>query len=180
MKFRDALQKYINDFKTPEYTKKIIGKDAFIESSIPLLKLMPVLGFLPMDFKSGLTKGPTRNRSFVTGIMTEAHAESFIYHMAVYTDKVAIIIPIVDSGELYQHSIPITLETKNNKLTVTKEEFNVLSEDDYKELYKMFSLDKKENIVYILCWDPIWNRDASSTEGLFTYMISILKYISKN
>jgi hypothetical protein len=39
---------------------------------------------------------------------------------------------------------------------------------------KAVRLNKSEKVVYILCWDPEWNRLASNRDGLFR---DVLKYL---
>ena len=36
-------------------------------------------------------------------------------------------------------------------------------------LYKKSNkINLSENVLYVFCWDPIWNRNASNVDGLFT------------
>lgn len=183
MKFKDVLKKYMEQTKTSDYTKDILKKDIFMEPCIPLLKLMPLLGFLPMEFQSGITRKEDtmiRNRAFITGLMEESHAQSFLLHMSVYTDKTAVYVPIVDEIHNEDYTVPVSLETTSKKINIKQYYYMRATEDDYEAIFKSVDLAKKEKVVYLVCWDPVWNKDASAPEGLFSYMISVLKYIAKN
>jgi hypothetical protein len=183
MKFKEVLKKYLDKFKTPDYAKELVQADAFIEPCLPLLKLMPALGFLPIDFHSGTPekgKPELRNRAFIRGIMTTSHAEAFVLHMAVYTDKTAIHIPIITYSNNDVLTIPVALETTSKKINVKNYYYLGITEEEYDDMYKLVDLSKKEDVIYLFCWDPTWNKNASSPDGLFSYMVSVLKHISKN
>jgi hypothetical protein len=38
-------------------------------------------------------------------------------------------------------------------------------------------IDKSEKVVYVFCWDPLWNRGAAGAKGLFTEVLKVLKTI---
>ena len=33
---------------------------------------------------------------------------------------------------------------------------------------KEHKINQDENVLFVFCWDPIWNRNASAKDGLFT------------
>lgn len=177
MKFKDALQKTFSQFNSPEFIKTIKNKS--IIPYLPLLQQITSYGFLPVEYQAGIARKEQtviRERAYLTGFMTERQAESFITNMSVYTDKVAIVVSIVKHVDLCE--IPLTLKISGKNIEITNRVFTQMFEDDYKGYCEELQISIKEPLVYLFCWDPLWDRNASSPEGLFTQLHGMLKHLS--
>ena len=64
---------------------------------------------------------------------------------------------------------------KNGETTVSTHMSLVLPESVWEMYRKEAHLNKTEKVVYIICWDTKWNRNASGSLGLFNDVVRILK-----
>lgn len=152
-----------------------------VKSDVPLLQDMTKYGFLPMEHQLGIRrKGITdvHERSYVAGFMLESTAEQFLPYVTLYTDKTAIYTPVVE--EYHQFDIPVRVEYKDRKMKMTESVYNEIPEYVFDEYIKEAKLSFQEPLVYVTCWDPMWNRNASDPSGLFYQMLGILKQLRKN
>ncbi len=97
--------------------------------------------------------------------MLESNASKFIKNMAFHTDKNAIFIPFCDAYIPSVLDIPLTISKKNN--IVETHASSILPFSVWDSYRKQLHINKNEKIVFILCWDTKWNRNASNTSGLF-------------
>jgi hypothetical protein len=156
MKFHDALQAYLKSDK-----------------STALLRQIHTCGFLTVEQQEGIKKNTIHERAYVTGIMLESVAEKFITYMSLYTDKTVLCTPI--SYWIRPMGVPVQVETK--KMNVTKELYTELPEELFEEWCEEVGVSVSEPVVFLTCWDPLWNRNASEPLGLFYQIHGILKHI---
>ena len=157
---------------------KFIDALRLVKSDVPLLQDMAKYGFIVVDHQMGIRrKGTTdvHERAYVTGFMLESLAEKFLPTVTLYTDKTAIFTPVVEY--MHQFGTPVKVEYKDRKMTIKSVIENELDEDIFDEYIKEAKLSFQEPIVYITCWDPVWNRNATDSSGLFYQVHGILKQI---
>ena len=123
-------------------------------------------------------KGTTdvHERAYVTGFMLESLAEHFLPYVTLYTDKTAIFTPVVEY--MHQFGTPTRVEYKDKKMTITNVIENEIDEYVFDEYIQEAKLSFHEPIVYITCWDPMWNRNATDKTGLFYQVHGILKQLT--
>jgi hypothetical protein len=108
--------------------------------------------------------------------MTRKDAHIFVNTINMNTDKIALSVVVSDTYADPKLDIPLTMENKGIFTHMsTFVPFNYLNQ----EKQKMHLLDSMKDILYIFCWDPKWNRNASSKTGLFTDVLKILKEFKK-
>jgi hypothetical protein len=174
MKFKDAQTMAIHNFDTDDFLTHIKEEDETMLQHLPILKRMNEKGFITHNSQAGrksksLNKlDVTEERAFVDGFMPYKKAVTFLKKMNLYTDKNAI--NVIDSPQFLKREfdIPLTITTQNNKTNIhTHMSLSIPREilNSYKREHK---INKSENVVYIFCWDSIWNRNASNVDGLFT------------
>ena len=156
MRFQDALRAYLK-----------------ADTSTGLLRQIHTYGFLTVEQQEGIKKNNFHERAYVTGIMLESIAEKFITYISLYTDKTVLCIPI--SYSIHPMGIPVQVEPKRMK--VLKELETELHEEAFEELCEQVGVSVSEPVVVITCWDPIWNRNASDSLGLFYQIHGILKHL---
>ena len=104
--------------------------------------------------------------------MMKKDAIEFLKRMNIETDKNAIYVSINEKESLF--NIPLTIQNENKWEVVTHMSTTIpLRVWDQERKY----LNLNKDVVYIFCWDPKWNRNASTKTGLFTDVLKILKTI---
>jgi hypothetical protein len=175
MKFKDAQTMAIHKFDTDDFLTRIKEEDETMLQHLPILKKMNEKGFITIGSQAGRkSKGISvinnkpyvmEERAFVEGFIPYKKAVSLLKNMNLYTDKNAT--NVIDNPKFLKREldIPLTITTQNNKtnidthmsLSVPRQILNI-----YK---KRNNINLSENVLYVFCWDPIWNRNAS--HGLF-------------
>ena len=103
----------------------------------------------------------------------EKDAADFIKNMGINTDKNAIFIPIVSDDTQIPSvlDIPLTIQKKGKGFEVATHMPVVLPKSQSDFFKKQKKLNVSEKVVYIFCWDPIWNRKGD----LFKDVLAVLK-----
>ena len=171
MKFNAAQKKAVTKFDDPEFIANIKQEDPTMIKYLDILKKINENGYLTKNSQAG-RKSNEYERAYIQGFMMKNHAIEFMKRMNIETDKNAIYVSINEKEPLF--NIPLTIQNKNKWEVVTHMSTTVPLRI-WNQERKYLNLDK--DVVYIFCWDPKWNRNASSKTGLFTDVLKILKTI---
>ena len=165
-------------FDSPEFIERIRDEDSTMLKHLPLLQKINQYGFITTEsqagnHKKGISKADGKpyelsERAYLSGFMMEDDAALFIKNMSLYTDKNAMYIPTCDADISSSLDIPLTITRRKNGVTVETHMSPALPKDASDFFKKMAHLNKSEKVVFIFCWDPMWNRRASGRNGLFT------------
>ena len=185
MKFADALKSAVKMFSSTEFLKNIKEEDPTMIKHMELLKNINQLGFLTENSQAGRSRKGVRDgkryeikeRAYLSGFMIEDHAKEFIKSMGILTDKNAVFVPVCCDDVIIPASLdlPVTITTKQGETSVTTHVSMALPKEVFDFLKKQVKLDKREKVVYILCWDTKWSRNAGSSTGLFNDVLKVLK-----
>ena len=87
--------------------------------------------------------------------------------MNINTDKNAVNVFISENPKFFKSEldIPLTILTQNNKTNIETHMLLSLPIHTLNMFKKEHKINKGENVLYVFCWDPVWNRNAST--GLF-------------
>ena len=176
MKFQDAKKRSVEMFDSPEFIERIRDEDSSMLKHLPLLQKINHLGYITTESQAGNHKRGKADgkpyelseRAYLSGFMMEEDAALFIKNMSLYTDKNAMYIPICDAEIPPSLDIPLTITRKKTGVTVETHMSPSLPKEANDFFKKMVHLNKSEKVVFIFCWDPMWNRLASGKNGLFT------------
>lgn len=184
MKFQDAKQKAVEMFESPEFLERIKDEDSTMLKYMPLLKKINEHGYITTESQAGnhqkgISKADGKpyelsERAYTSGFMLEDAAATFIKNMSLYTDKNALYVPVCDADIPSSLDIPLTITRKKNIVTVETHMSPALPKGTSDFFKKMVHLNKSEKVVFIFCWDPMWNRRASGRNGLFTEVSNML------
>jgi hypothetical protein len=170
MKFNSAQKKALIKFDNPEFIENIKEEDSTMVKHLDILKQINECGYLTTNSQAGRKTSTIYERSYINGFMLKKDAIKFIKMMNIETDKNALYISISTDPDP-KLDIPLTIE---NQEVITHMSTSVprrIWENERKQL------DLDDNIIYIFCFDPKWNRNASSKNGLFIDVLKILKSI---
>jgi len=173
MKFNAAQKKAVEKFDDPEFIANIKEEDPTMVKHLDILKKINENGYLTKNSQAG-RKSNEYERAYIQGFMTKTRAIEFLKRMNIKTDKNAIYVSINEKEPLFD--IPLTIEKIKGKWEVVTHMSTTLPLRIWDQERKHLNLDD-DNIVYIFCWDPKWNRNASNKNGLFTEVLNILKTI---
>jgi len=168
MKFNAAQKKAIIKFDDPEFIKNIKEEDPTMVKHLNILKKINENGYLTKNSQAG-RKSNEYERAYIQGFMMKKDAIEFLKRMNIETDKNAIYVSINEKEPLF--NIPLTIQL--NKVVTHMSTTIPLRVWDQERKY----LNLNKDVVYIFCWDPKWNRNASTKTGLFTDVLKILKTI---
>jgi len=171
MKFNAAQKNAVSMFDNPEFIANIKEEDPTMVKHLDILKKINENGYLTKNSQAG-RKSNQYERAYIQGFMTKPRAIEFLKRMNIETDKNAIYVSINEKEPIFD--IPLTIE-KNKKWEVVTHMSTTIPLRIWNQERKYLNLDA--NIVYIFCWDPKWNRNASNKNGLFTDVLNILKTI---
>jgi len=186
MKFKEACAAAVTMFGKESFTEKIKEEDPLMVKYIPLLQNINKAGFLTTNSQAGhRSKGKhyetgkpyeLTERAYLEGFMLEADAAKFIKAMAIQTDKNAIFRPVCTSAaELPPElDIPLTIVKRGSEISVETHTTVGLPQEWSDSFKKMVHLNKSEKVVFILCWDTKWGRQAAGKQGLFTQVLECL------
>jgi hypothetical protein len=174
MKFKDAQTMAMHKFDTEDFLTRIKEEDESMLQHLPILKKMNEKGFITTQSQAGRKSGGlnkpyvTEERAFVQGFMPYKKAVTFLKRMNLYTNKNAI--NIMDSSQFFKSEldIPLTITTQNNKTNIETHMSLSFPIHNFNLFKKEYKLNRSENVLYVFCWDPIWNRNASNIDGLFS------------
>jgi hypothetical protein len=171
MKFNAAQKKAVTKFDDLEFIANIKEEDPTMVKHLDILKKINEHGYLTKNSQAG-RKTNEYERAYIQGFMMKKDAIEFLKRMNIETDKNAICVSINEKEPIFD--IPLTIE-KNNKWEVVTHMSTTIPLRVWDQERKYLNLNK--DVVYIFCWDPKWNRTASSKTGLFTDVLKILKTI---
>jgi len=181
MKFKEAIKRAVDIFENDRtFFDRINEEDPTMVKQLPILKEINRLGFLTNNSQAGLKrKGKgyeIHERAYVGGFMKEKEAATFIKKMALHTDKNAIFVPMCSDAAIIPADLDIPLTTSKEKgvITVVTHMSAAIPQNVEDMFRKMVKLNKSEKVVYILCWDPEFNRLASGKNGLFRDVLHCL------
>lgn len=175
MKFKAAQKKAVAKFDDPAFIKNIKEEDPTMVKHLDILKQINEHGLLTTNSQAGRKTASIYERGYITGIMLKKDAFEFIKNMSIETDKV-VISPSWAIFVDPKFDIPITIEKKDGWEVCTHMSTSIPKRFWDRER-KQLNLDINLDIVYIFCWDPKWNRNASCKNGLFTDVLKVLKTI---
>ena len=189
MKFKDAQAKAVKMFSSHEFIQRIQEEDSSMLKHLHILQEINAHGYLTNESQAGRKSSgisvfdgkqyETSERAFVSGFMQETTAVEFIKQMNTTTDKNAMFVTHCEDS-LYLPSsldIPVTITKKGGKTEVNTHMSSALPQSVWHSWRKQVHLNKTEKIVCIVCWDPLWNRNASGRNGLFSDVLHVLKKI---
>lgn len=180
MKFKDAQTYAVHKFDSEEFLTRIKEEDDTMVQHLPLFKKMNEKGFITTGSQAGSkTKGisvinnkpyVTEERAFIEGFMPYKQAVLFLKNMNLHTDKNAVNVFISDNPNFLNSEldIPLTITTQNNKTKVETHMPLYLPINTINLFKNEHKINQNEDVLYVFCWDPIWNRNASEKNGLFT------------
>ena len=162
MNFKDAQHFAIHKFDTDEFLTRIKEEDDTMLKHLPLFKIMNEKGFITTGSQAGSKyisdTGITEERAFIEGFMLYKQAVLFLKNMNLYISD----NPTFLNSEL---DIPLTIYNKTKVETHMPLYLPINTINLLKNEHK---INQDEDVLYVFCWDPIWNRDASQKDGLFT------------
>jgi len=183
LKFRGAQTRMLKMLQGPEFAAR---EDA--QTTLPALKqLLEInrLGFLTEDSQQGIIKANIHERAYIVGIMKEADAELFVKNMSLFTDKVCMIISVIDKYDSTTYDkIPLTYTTNYNKIgkyNIDTAMTAIYPQEQWDFVRKQgFNIAKSEKVVPVFCYDVKWGRKATIADGLFTSVIKVLSHTKTN
>lgn len=187
MKFKDAISAAVKMFSSSDFLERIKNEDETMLRHMKILSQINEMGFITIESQAGNTIHGKRDgkpysiseRSFVSGFMLQSQAINFIALMATQTDKNAMYIPVVSENAPLPSAldIPVTVTNRAGMNEITTHFSSAIPQSVWTMFRKQAHINKNEKIVFIFCWDSLWNRDASGSTGLFTDVVKILKVI---
>ena len=173
MKFKAAQKKAVAKFDNPEFIANIKEEDSTMVKHLDILKQINENGYLTKNSQAGRKTSKENEKAYIQGFMMKKHAIEFVTKMNIETDKNAVYVSINEKEPIF--NIPLTIE--KNKWEVVTHMSLTIPLRIWNQERKYLNINNDENIVYIFCWDPKWNRNGSSKTGLFTDVLKILKTI---
>jgi hypothetical protein len=186
MKFREAVKESVNHLGSSDFYNRIKEEDERMLSEIDILTKINKKGLLSFDSQSGRQqKGKHYNdkkpytideRAYIAGFMLKKEAVSFLRNMNLHTDKMALAIPVstCDIDIPSDLDIPLTL-TKHAGKEIVETHMSLAIPESYMDFQrKQSKINKTEDVLYIFCFDPKWNRYSSDKNGLFTDILNTL------
>ena len=189
MKFKEALQKSVQLLSSREFIKRVKEEDETMMKHLPLLQDINKSGFLTVNSQGGQKQSgksaldgkhyEISERAYLVGFLLEEKAVAFLKDLSLRTDKNGIFVPFCEDTISIPSNldIPLTIMKKGGSITVETHSSVVLPESVWHSFRKQAHISKSEKIVFVLCWDTKWNRNASNSSGLFKDVLKILKGI---
>jgi hypothetical protein len=90
--------------------------------------------------------------------------------MNLNTNKNAVNVFISNNPQFLKSEldIPLTITTQNNKIEI-ETYMSLYLPNDHLNIYKReHNINLNEKVLFVFCWDPVWNHNASNVDGLFT------------
>ena len=183
MKFKEAQKKQVEMFSSPKFIQRIQEEDDSMLKHLPILKEINAHGYLTTESQAGRKSSGKQyeinERAFCCGFMQENTAVEFLKRINTTTDKNAFFVPYCNNSLYLPSSLdfPVTITKKEGKAEINTHMSSALPESVWNSWRKQVHLNKTEKIVFIQCWDPLWNRNASGANGLFRDILRVLKHI---
>ena len=189
MKFKEALQKSVQTLTSPEFLQRVKEEDERMVKHLPLLQEINKAGFLTVNSQGGHKQSgksvldgkyyELSERAYLIGFLLEEKAAAFLKKLSLTTDKNGIYVPFCEDSVSIPSKldIPLTITKKEGETTIETHSSVVLPKSVWNSYRKQAHINKSEKIVFVLCWDTKWNRNASNPSGLFKDVLKILKGI---
>ena len=173
--FKIAQKKAVAKFNDQEFIINIKEEEPNMTKHLDILKQINQHGYLTTNSQAGIKTENYEERAFIIGFMLRKDALHFVDNINMNTDKIALSVVVADTYADPKLDIPLTME---NKKGIWKSFYHMSTFVPVKHLIRekqKMGLDPNMDILYIFCWDPKWNRNASSNTGLITDVLKILK-----
>lgn len=180
MKFDKAQKRMIQTLLSDDFTKRGDAEDTLPD--IPTLVQIIKKGFITENSQPGIdhrglaydTGEPyyIQERAYVIGYMKREAAVRFMNKFNLTSDKVCYIM-VKDGFEKNVRPsewIPLTISdgkpVTRISLSMTKKTFDFYRKEAH--------INESEDVVQVVCYDPVWNRKASSKHGLLHDILQAL------
>jgi len=187
MKFPAAVRKSVKHLSSEKFKKRVMSEDPTMWKHVGILKEINQQGYITSDSQAGKHLKPTAEydmweKAYIFGFMLESKAGAFIQQMSMHTDKLAQVIHYSKEPGLYDNmpralDIPLTINKVDENVQTHMS--NLVPFEIWDKRRKELSIDASEKIVYVMCYDLQWNRNASEPGGLFKDVLRILKNMNK-
>jgi hypothetical protein len=192
MKFQTALRRSVKKLGSDAFKKRVLSEDPTMLKNVGILKEINSCGYITNDSQAGRHNEFTAadgkkydmcEKAYIFGFMQESKAGEFIKNMAQHTDKLAQVIHYYkdgrsdDSDDFPPRALDIPLTVNKVDESVQTHMSNIVPFSTGEMWRKQAHLDAKEKVVYVMCYDLKWNRNASGPGGLFKDVLKILKKI---
>lgn len=187
MKFKEALEKSVKLLSSPEFKQRVKEESDFEIQHLNDLKEINKHGFLTLSSQgghkiSGISPLDGKHyqmieRAYLEGFMLEKEASEFIQRCSMTTDKNVIFVPYCNDNVYIPRELdfPLTISKKGKETLIYTSYSSALPKYVWEAFRKESHINKTEKIVFILCWDSKWNRNASGPSGLFKDVLRVLK-----
>jgi hypothetical protein len=175
--FPEALRLAVKNLQSADFKSREDAQDT-LQSLDRIIELND-RGFLTIDSQEGVTdaKRASRERAYVSGFMFRDQAQRVMQDVMVNSDKIFFIQPVDTTNNMNApqyfrpERIPLTVEGgkpafTTQSLTVPKKIF------DWQLKLVHAKRSKKEDIVMVFAFDPIWGRLANSENGLWATLLA--------
>ena len=174
MKFTEAINRMIQYLDSDEFKNREDAEDT--NKSLKFIKKINKKQYLTFDSQEGILnkKYNIHERAYIIGFMKKSHAIKYNKNLNSNSNKVAIILYSVPDSIFKNYEIPYDIPLTVEKNKVFTHMATITSNSNFNFERKQVKIDKKEDIVMVLTFDPQWNRKASSKRGLHTDVIKAL------
>jgi hypothetical protein len=172
--FPEALRLAVQNLQSADFKSREDAQDT-LKSLHHVIELNE-RGFLTIDSQEGVTDA-SRERAYVSGFMFRDQAQRVMQDVMVNSDKIFFIQPIDTTNNMSApqyfrpERIPLTVEGDKpafttQSLTVPKKIF------DWQLKLVHVKPSKKQDIVMVFAFDPVWGRLAHSPDGLWATLLA--------
>ena len=181
MRFDDARKATVKYLESDEFKEREDAQDS--QTDVPYLIDINRRGFLTQNSQPGNEargKNPMtgksyhiEERAYVSGFMKTKQGIEFVRRFNAFSDKTCYINQVIDES-----CAPVNTDywlplTKSNGEVFTRSSLWIPTET-FEFMKKQAKINKSESVVYIMCFDPVWNRKASGRNGLFRDILKAL------
>ncbi len=181
MRFDDARKASVKYLESNEFKEREDAEDS--QKDLPFLIQMNKHGFLTNNSqpgneargKSPMTGKPyhIEERAYVSGFMKTKEGIEFVKKFNANSDKTCFINQVIDEDCAPVNTdywLPLTVSNgeafTRSSLWIPTQTFDFMK--------KIAKINKSESVVYIMCFDPLWNRKGISKKGLFHDILKAL------
>ena len=189
MKFQAALRRSVKHLGSAAFKKRVLSEDPTMLKNVGILKDINSLGYITNDSQAGRHNKFTSadgkkydmcEKAYMFGFMQEAKAGEFIKAVSLHTDKLAQVIHYYKdarSDVFPPRDLDLPLTVNKVDESVQTHMSNIVPFSTWDMWRKEVRLDANEKVVYVMCYDLKWNRNASGPGGLFRDVLATLKQI---
>lgn len=171
LSFAEAQQAMIAYLDSDEFITREDAEDT-VPNRAKLQKLCS-LGLITVDSQQGSKNDQYQyvERAYVFGFMRPVMAEQVNQDLARnQSDKMFLILPVSHIADTREQRIPLTID--RNKMATSS---STHIEKPYFDFGKSNArIRKSEKVVFVLCFDPVWARPATSPHGLYKDLMKAL------